>query len=80
MAPNLMEEGSLAVVSPYKAQVANIRSRLAAALGAGAQLIDVNTIDGFQARGFPGFCGFLWVFVSPKTAASSHTARPSPER
>lgn len=41
----------LAVVTPYRAQAALIRAKLAEALGAETALhIDVNTIDGFQGR------------------------------
>lgn len=47
----LVQGGGLAVVSPYKAQCANIRGKLREALGeALSEQIDVNTIDGFQVR------------------------------
>ena len=41
----------IGVISPYKAQVKNIRRRLAEALGEErARKVDVNSIDGFQGR------------------------------
>ena len=42
---------SVAVISPYKAQVTLLRAAFKAALGAeAAKLVDINTIDGFQGR------------------------------
>ena len=49
--PEIAEGENVAVISPYKAQVRNIRTKLESKLGAGAsKMIDVNTIDGFQGR------------------------------
>lgn len=48
--PEIAEDENVAVISPYKAQVRNIRKRLEEKLGSRAKMIDVNTIDGFQGR------------------------------
>ncbi|KAL6754526.1 AAA domain-containing protein [Haematococcus lacustris] len=49
--PVLRKTASVAVISPYKAQVKLLRDSFAAALGEeAAKLVDVNTIDGFQGR------------------------------
>eukprot|EP00878_Enallax_costatus_P007720 GHUV01008081.1.p1 GENE.GHUV01008081.1~~GHUV01008081.1.p1 ORF type:complete len:869 (+),score=299.72 GHUV01008081.1:2923-5529(+) len=44
-------KASVAVISPYKAQVQKLRELFAKALGdEGAKHVDINTIDGFQGR------------------------------
>ncbi|CAN6438865.1 unnamed protein product [Victoria cruziana] len=49
--PELNSSSQIAVISPYRHQVKLIRERFRAELGAQAnQLIDVNTVDGFQGR------------------------------
>eukprot|EP00967_Tisochrysis_lutea_P036571 scaffold44044_cov20-Tisochrysis_lutea.AAC.1 len=49
--PNLRKNASVAVISPYKAQVKLLREAFKTALGEEmARLVDVNTIDGFQGR------------------------------
>jgi len=49
--PELGVGEHVAVISPYKAQVKNIRQKIKERLGAErAKAIDVNTIDGFQGR------------------------------
>ncbi|CAG9466793.1 unnamed protein product [Pedinophyceae sp. YPF-701] len=49
--PELADSGRVGVISPYKAQVRAVRSKLAEALGEeAAAKVDVNTIDGFQGR------------------------------
>ncbi|KAL3140547.1 hypothetical protein ABBQ32_005126 [Trebouxia sp. C0010 RCD-2024] len=48
--PELKSQGSVAVISSYKAQVKLIREKFKAALGDDARLVDINTIDGFQGR------------------------------
>uniref|UniRef100_A0A7S0WSL5 Helicase ATP-binding domain-containing protein n=1 Tax=Chlamydomonas leiostraca TaxID=1034604 RepID=A0A7S0WSL5_9CHLO len=49
--PALRKSASVAVISPYKAQVKLLREAFTAALGEEqARLVDVNTIDGFQGR------------------------------
>jgi hypothetical protein len=44
------EEVSVAVISPYKAQVLRLKKYFGEALGEGARAVDINTIDGFQVR------------------------------
>lgn len=49
--PELKGTPSVAVISPYKAQVKLLRDLFQAALGEeGAKMVDINTIDGFQVR------------------------------
>ena len=49
--PDLASGEKIGVISPYKAQVRNIRKRLTEALGAEkSKTVDVNSIDGFQGR------------------------------
>lgn len=49
--PELGSGEQVAVISPYKAQVKNIKKLIAEKLGSEkARAIDVNTIDGFQGR------------------------------
>ncbi|KAL4853029.1 putative helicase MAGATAMA 3 [Chlorella vulgaris] len=49
--PQLGKQPSVAVISPYKAQVSLLRRLFKAALGEeAAKLVDINTIDGFQGR------------------------------
>ena len=49
--PDLASGEKIGVISPYKAQVRNIRKRLTEALGAEkSKAVDVNSIDGFQGR------------------------------
>ncbi|KAF5835699.1 P-loop containing nucleoside triphosphate hydrolase protein [Dunaliella salina] len=49
--PSLRKNASVAVISPYKAQVKLLREAFKTALGEEmARLVDVNTIDGFQGR------------------------------
>ncbi|PRW45131.1 putative helicase MAGATAMA 3 [Chlorella sorokiniana] len=49
--PELGTKPSVAVISPYKAQVSLLRRLFKAALGdEAAKLVDINTIDGFQGR------------------------------
>ena len=50
--PELAVGDKIGVISPYKAQVKNLKNKLAEALGAErAKAVDVNSIDGFQAGG-----------------------------
>ncbi|GFR51045.1 hypothetical protein Agub_g13209, partial [Astrephomene gubernaculifera] len=49
--PQLRRTASVAVISPYKAQVKLLRDSFRTALGEeAARLVDINTIDGFQGR------------------------------
>ncbi|KAL0052040.1 hypothetical protein WJX82_006920 [Trebouxia sp. C0006] len=49
--PDLRTKPSVAVISPYKAQVKLMREKFRQALGEeGARIVDVNTVDGFQGR------------------------------
>ncbi|GIL49937.1 hypothetical protein Vafri_6246 [Volvox africanus] len=49
--PQLRRSASVAVISPYKAQVKLLRDTFRTALGEeAARLVDINTIDGFQGR------------------------------
>ncbi|EFN56459.1 hypothetical protein CHLNCDRAFT_57676 [Chlorella variabilis] len=49
--PQLATQPSVAVISPYKAQVSLLRRLFRAALGEeAAKMVDINTIDGFQGR------------------------------
>lgn len=49
--PALRRTPSVAVISPYKAQVRLLQDAFSKALGEeGARMVDINTIDGFQGR------------------------------
>lgn len=56
--PELRGRAGVAVISPYKAQVALLRRLFLSALGPDlARAVDINTIDGFQVR--PLFLAFI---------------------
>lgn len=46
----LAKEPLIGVISPYKAQVKSIKTKLQEAMPSASERIDVNTIDGFQGR------------------------------
>lgn len=48
--PDFFKNNSIGIISPYKAQVEELRRKFTKMLGETARLIDFNTVDGFQGQ------------------------------
>lgn len=48
--PQVLKNSSIGIISPYKAQVEELRRKFVSMIGEQANLIDFNTVDGFQGQ------------------------------